>query len=93
MFIKAYKYFFWKYTAPNRYKTTTTQLKKYLDPVNNLDELYSIKEEIFSFNKNDILKGLKTAVDWWRLATSGFDSDLTYFQAISITRIMRVWNY
>ena len=43
------KYFFWKYTAPNRYKTTTTQLKKYLGPGDSLDNLFQIKEQIFLF--------------------------------------------
>lgn len=55
------KYFFWKYTAPNRYKTTTTQLKRYLGPDDCLDNLFKIKEEIFNFNKEDVSTGLKTA--------------------------------
>lgn len=55
------KYFFWKYTAPNRYKTTTTQLKRYLGPDDSLDNLFQIKEEIFNFNKEDVATGLKTA--------------------------------
>lgn len=55
------KYFFWKYTAPNWYITTTTQLKKYLGPDDNLDNLFQIKEEMFRFNKDNIAIGLKTA--------------------------------
>ncbi|MDA3788302.1 MAG: hypothetical protein PF503_07380 [Desulfobacula sp.] len=55
------KYFFWKYTAPNRYKTTTTQLKRYLGPNDSLDNLFQIKEKIFNLNKEDIATGLKTA--------------------------------
>ena len=55
------KYFFWKYTAPNRYKTTTNQLKKYLGPDDSLDNLFQIKEQIFNIDKEDIATGLKTA--------------------------------
>ncbi len=54
------KYFFWKYTAPNRYKTTTIQLMRYLGPDDSLDNLFKIKEEIFRLNKEDIYSGLKT---------------------------------
>ena len=55
------KYFYWKFTAPNRYKTTTNQLKKYLDPDDNLDNLYAIKQKLFQFDKEDIETGLKIA--------------------------------
>jgi len=55
------KYFFWKYTAPNRYKTTTTQLKRYLGPDDSLDNLFQIKKQIFNSDKDDIATGLKTA--------------------------------
>jgi len=57
------KYFFWKYTAPNRYKTTTSQLKRYLGPDDTLDNLFKIKEKIFNLNKEDIATGLKTACE------------------------------
>lgn len=52
------KYFRWKYTAPNRYATTTAHLQKYLEQ-GSLDELYQIKSRLFSFNRKDIRKGLK----------------------------------
>ena len=55
------KYFYWKFTAPNRYKTTTNQLKKYLGPDDNLDNLYAIKQKLFQFDKEDIETGLKIA--------------------------------
>ena len=55
------KYFYWKFTAPNRYKTTTNQLKKYLGPDDNLDNLYAIKQKLFQFDKGDIETGLKIA--------------------------------
>lgn len=53
------KYFFWKYTAPNRYKTTTTHLQKYVDGTDSLHNLNGIKEELFMFDKNDIAKGIR----------------------------------
>ncbi len=53
------KYFYWKYTAPNRYATTTAQLKKYKTIDNGLAELFSIKEKIFDFDKEDICLGLE----------------------------------
>jgi len=56
-----HKYFFWKFTAPNRYATTTAHLKKYETTLNGLDELYRIQKQIFSFNKRDVASGLKIA--------------------------------
>lgn len=53
------KYFYWKYTAPNRYKTTTNQLKKYVETDGGLSDLFQIKEAIFNFEKNNILQELK----------------------------------
>jgi hypothetical protein len=37
------KYFRWQYTAPNRYVTTTMQLKKYVE-IGRLQELFEIKK-------------------------------------------------
>ncbi len=51
------KYFKWKYTAPNRYATTTKWLKQY-EENNELTHLYQIKEQLFNFDKNDIRIGL-----------------------------------
>jgi len=65
------KYFYWKYTAPNRYKTTTIQLKKYLDTSNGLNDLHLIKKGIFVLDKNDILKGLKITSQIKGLGTAG----------------------
>jgi hypothetical protein len=65
------KYFFWKYTAPNRYATTTTQLKKYKTSSYGLDELFLIKKRIFNFNKDDIITGLKIASSIKGLGTVG----------------------
>ena len=65
------KYFYWKYTAPNRYKTTTIQLEKYLGPEDSLDKLYLIKQNLFQFDKEDIETGLKTAQQIRGLGTAG----------------------
>jgi len=65
------KYFFWKYTAPNRYATTSAQLKKYKTTPYGLDELFLIKQRIFSFDKEDIVSGLKIARSIKGLGTAG----------------------
>jgi len=65
------KYFYWKYTTPNRYKTTTIQLEKYLGPEDSLDKLYLIKQNLFQFDKEDIETGLKTAQQIRGLGTAG----------------------
>jgi hypothetical protein len=65
------KYFFWKYTAPNRYATTTAQLKKHEKIPNGLSELFLIKENIFDFDKEDIAFGLKIANSIKGLGTAG----------------------
>jgi len=73
------KYFYWKYTAPNRFKTTTTQLKKYLDTSNGLNDLHLIKKGIFILDKNDILEGLKIASQIKGLGTAGASGLLAVF--------------
>jgi hypothetical protein len=65
------KYFFWKYTAPNRYATTTAQLKKYANTPDGLDDLFLIKRKLFSFNKDDIVSGLRIAGSIHGLGTAG----------------------
>lgn len=65
------KYFYWKYTAKNRYISTTNQLKRYLGPDDSLDNLFLIKEEIFSFDKEDIATGLDAACKIRGLGTAG----------------------
>jgi hypothetical protein len=66
-----HKYFFWKYTAPNRYTTTTRQLMKYKTSPCGLDALFLIKGSIFDFNKDDIVSGLKIACSIKGLGTAG----------------------
>ena len=64
------KYFRWKYTAPNRYATTTRSLKQYVDE-GNLQELYRIKESLLTFDHRDIEQGLTIANKIRGLGTAG----------------------
>ena len=54
------KYFRWKYTAPNRYATTTNALRNY-ETNNELPLLHAIKEQLFALDKDDIQKCLAVA--------------------------------
>lgn len=54
------EYFRWKYTAANRYATTTAQLRRYLEN-GNLDELDAVRHELLHLDPNDIRAGLATA--------------------------------
>jgi hypothetical protein len=65
-----HRYFRWKYTAPNRYATTTAQLRKYLTE-ERLEELDAIKKELFRFSLNDIEKGLKIGMKIKGLGVAG----------------------
>ena len=47
------KYFRWKYTAPNRYASTTKILRSYASN-NELAALHAIKERLFARDKNNI---------------------------------------
>ena len=53
------KYFRWKYTAANRYTTTTNYLKKYKEK-NRIEELDIIKNKLVKTDKRDTKKLLKT---------------------------------
>jgi hypothetical protein len=66
-----YKYYFWKYTAPNRYATTTKCLNTYKNDPFGLDELFLIKNKMFEFDKKDIETGLKIASSIKGLGISG----------------------
>jgi hypothetical protein len=54
------RYFRWRFTAPNRYATTTRHLRIYAE-TDTLDELYRIKEQLFLFNRENIEEGLRIA--------------------------------
>jgi hypothetical protein len=64
------KYFRWKYTAPNRYATTTRMLKSYRDG-GTLPLLLKIKEKLFAFDKDDIEHGLRIVTSVKGLGTAG----------------------
>lgn len=54
------KYFVWKYTAPNRLATTRRYLEKH-DIEQGMKSLQRIQNELFSFDKRNIEKGLEIA--------------------------------
>src|SRR5438445_10495754 len=64
------EYFRWKYTAPNRYATTTRQLRRYVDD-NTLGELDQVRKRLLTLDPNDISLGLKTAKEIHGLGTAG----------------------
>ena len=64
------EYFRWKYTGPNRYATTTIQLRKYLDG-GELEELESLRQQILNLDRNDVRLGLTTAKKIRGLGTAG----------------------
>jgi hypothetical protein len=64
------KYFRWKYTAPNRYASTTLALKKYKDS-NQLDSLFDIKRRLLNLNVSDISTGLSVAKEIRGLGIAG----------------------
>ena len=63
-------YFKWKYTALNRYATTTLQLRKYLDN-DQLDKLHNIKQRLFRLGASNIRSGLLTASEIYGLGIAG----------------------
>lgn len=64
------EYFRWKYTAPNRYATTTIQLRKYIDG-GEINELESLRQQLLSLDRNDIRRGITTAKKIRGLGTAG----------------------
>ena len=48
-----HEYFRWKYTAPNRYASTTKYLKQYMQK-EKLEELFHIKERLLAMDPADI---------------------------------------
>jgi putative zinc finger/helix-turn-helix YgiT family protein len=71
-----YEYFRWKFTAPNRYATTTSHLSKYADS-GNLDVLFRIKEQLLSFDRANIRVGLTLAKQIKGLGIAGASGLLT----------------
>ena len=65
------EYFRWKYTAPNRYATTTCSLAKYLDEPTGLEKLHAIKVRLLGIAPTDIRTGLTAAKEIKGLGTAG----------------------
>lgn len=64
------KYFRWKYTAPNRYASTTLSLKKYKYS-NQLGALFEIKKRLLNFDVSDVTVGLSIAKEIRGLGIAG----------------------
>lgn len=64
------EYFRWKYTAPNRYKTTTNSLKKYLQ-FNELTKLDNIRHRLINLDHPNIIVGLRIAHEIYGLGIAG----------------------
>jgi hypothetical protein len=64
------KYFRWKYTAPNRYGSTTKTLRTYAAN-NELAVLHAIKERLFAADKDNIERCLAIASSIRGLGTAG----------------------
>jgi hypothetical protein len=60
------KYFRWKYTAPNRYATTTKSIKD-----NSLADLNQIRKELLEFDSVNVSAGLKLATKIRGLGVAG----------------------
>lgn len=63
-------YFRWKYTAPNRYATTTKSLRQYVE-AGGLAELARIKARLFEFDVGDVATGLSIASEIKGLGPAG----------------------
>lgn len=64
------KYFRWKYTAPNRYASTTKTLRTYASN-NELPALHAIKERLFARDKNNVEQCLAVGCSIRGLGTAG----------------------
>ena len=64
------EYFRWKYTAPNRYATTISHLRKYITR-GELKELDAIRQQILNLDADDVRLALKTAEKIRGLGTAG----------------------
>ena len=65
-----HKYFLWKYTAKNRYATTTGALRWYAEE-GRLDELHLIKQRLLALDMADVQHGLSVALEIKGLGTAG----------------------
>jgi hypothetical protein len=65
------EYFRWKYTAPNRYATTTKSLAEYAAERGGLDRLFDIKRRLLAIDPADIRAGLTIAREIRGLGAAG----------------------
>jgi hypothetical protein len=65
------EYFRWKYTAPNRYATTTKWLAEYAAKPGGLERLHGIKRRLLAIDPADIGSGLSTAREIKGLGPAG----------------------
>ena len=63
-------YFFWKYTAPNRYASTTKILREFVDR-GNIDQLDHIRKKLLDLRLDDTFECLETAKQIPGLGTAG----------------------
>ena len=64
------KYFKWKYTAPNRYASTTKHLRKYKQE-NRLNELFEIKKQIVTLDIENTRQALEVVTQIKGLGVAG----------------------
>lgn len=64
------EYFRWKYTADNRYGSTTKHLRRYLDE-DKLDELDQVRQRLLDFDLQDVYAGLNAAFEIHGLGPAG----------------------
>lgn len=64
------EYFRWKYTAANRYATTTRHLQRYVEE-SRLDDLYRIKQRLVALEPTDVRRGLSLACEIHGLGPPG----------------------
>jgi hypothetical protein len=57
-----HKYFHWKFTAPNRYATTTKYLRRYADK-GRLEYLHLIKHLLLTLDTSDVRQALAIKID------------------------------
>jgi hypothetical protein len=55
------EYFRWKYTAANRYATTTSSLRFYQKDQHSLDELDQVRQKLLALDTDDIRSALEVA--------------------------------
>ncbi len=65
------EYFRWKYTAPNRYATTTQSLSKHVAELGGLDGLHGIKDQLLHLDPTQVRAGLAVATKIGGLGVAG----------------------